>query len=272
MRRLIVKRLCFLLFAAMLPLVLSTLSEAQVGRKSADMRGDLQLEVVTVPQDIAAGFERLNSQVLLYHPVNSGSDERLKTERSGNLKNYPLLIFLHGSGGSNGKIERFKWKGEVKRFAARTKGDPLVSILVPQSKGHWDPGSLDKMLEYILEKNPAIDPNRIYCIGYSMGGKGTWEWAMASPGRFAAIIPKGFIPDLTDIRGMVDLPLWAMVGTKDSKPRVEGIQAMEKTLKELGSTGVKTTYFEGANHGSTPGEIKKLDGVYDWLFSHKLPR
>ena len=74
MRRLIVKRLCFLLFAAMLPLVLSTLSEAQVGRKSADMRGDLQLEVVTVPKDIAAGFERLNSQVLLYHPVNSVSD------------------------------------------------------------------------------------------------------------------------------------------------------------------------------------------------------
>jgi hypothetical protein len=72
----------------------------------------------------------------------------------------------------------------------------IASILVPQSNGLWDPGSLDKLLAHVLEKNPTIDSNRIYCNGYSMGGKGTWEWAMASLERFAAIISKGFIPDL----------------------------------------------------------------------------
>ena len=51
----------------------------------------------------------------------------------------------------------------------------IASILVPQSNGLWDPGSLDKLLAHVLEKNPTIDSNRIYCIGYSMGGKGTWE-------------------------------------------------------------------------------------------------
>ena len=182
MRRLIVKRLCFLLFAAMLPLVLSTLSEAQVGRKSADMRGDLRLEVVTVPQDIAAGFERLNSQVLLYHPVNSGSDERLKTERSGNLKNYPLLIFLHGSGGSNGKIERFKWKGEVKRFAARTKGDPLVSILVWYLKVRaiGIRGPLIKCLNTSLRKIwPSIRIESTASVtAWAEKGRGNGQWPL----------------------------------------------------------------------------------------------
>jgi len=235
-------------------------SEAQLLKKSGDTHGNLRLETITIPEHVAEGFERLNPQVLLYHPVNP------KTKKS------PLVIFLHGSGGSKRSIERSKWTGEVKAFITPKAGRPIVHILVPQSKGEWDPASLNKMLDHIIETNPTIDTHRIYCIGFSMGGKGTWEWAMTSPERFAAIIPQGFIPDLASIKGMIKLPIWAMVGTKDSKPRVEGIPAMEKALKELGSTVVKTTLFEGANHGATRGEVKKLEGVYDWLFSHTLPR
>ena len=147
------------------------------------------------------------------------------------------------------------------------KHEPLV--VEPQSDGEWDPDSLNAMLTYIIRENPDVDPNRIYCVGYSMGGKGTWEWAMTHPDRFAAIIPKGFIPDLSKLDGMVDLPIWAMVGDKDSKPRVEGIPAMEKALKELGSTVVKITVFEGANHATAAGRSKEEPGVYEWLFSWK---
>jgi hypothetical protein len=62
-----------------------------------------------------------------------------------------------------------------------------------------------------------------------------------------------------------------MVGTKDSRPRVEGIRAMEKTLKELGSSTVKTTFLEGANHGSAQKEARKVEGIYDWLFLPRAP-
>lgn len=235
-------------------------SEAQLPKKSGDTHGNLQLETITIPDHIAGDFVRLNPQALLYHPVE------MDTEKS------PLVIFLHGSGGSNRSIERSKWTGEVKAFIKPKNGWPFVHLLVPQSKGEWDPASLNKMLDHIIQANPMIDTNRIYCIGYSMGGKGTWEWAMTSPDRFAAIIPKGFIPDLSGIEKMVDLPIWAMVGSKDSRPRAAGIPAMEKALKELGSTVVKTTIFEGANHATAAGESKNMEGVYDWLFSHALPR
>ena len=264
--RSVVKSFNALAIGLILSLFFCNSSEGQVKPSVGDVRGNLRLEVVTVPNDVSGSFERLNPQVLLYHPVS------VKPERKSDVEKNPLLIFLHGSGGSKGNIEKFKWKGDVKRFTARGGEYPASHILVPQSKGHWDPVSLNKMLDFVLKKNPSIDPNRVYCIGYSMGGKGTWEWAMASPERFAAIVPKAFIPDMSGIAGMVELPLWAMVGTKDSRPRVDGIRAMEKRLKELGSKVVKTTYFEGANHGSAGGEIKKLEGVYDWVFSHKLPR
>ena len=100
-----------------------------------------------------------------------------------------------------------------------------------------------------------------------MGGKGTWEWAMNYPNRFAAIIPKGFIPDLSKIDGMIDLPIWAMVGDKDSKPRVEGISAMENVLKESGSTKVRVSVFKGANHATASGLSRYEPGVWEWLFS-----
>lgn len=256
------KQLCILFLVSFFSGV--GLSEAQLLKKGGDTHGDthgdLRVETLTVPDEVADGFERLNSQVLLYHPVKS------TTEKS------PLVIFLHGSGGGRRSIERSKWMGEVKTFIRPKEGRPKVHLLVPQSKGEWDPGSLNEMLDYVIDKNPAIDTQRIYCIGYSMGGKGTWEWAMASPGRFAAIIPKGFIPDLSGLKGMVELPIWAMVGSKDTKPRAEGIPAMEKALKELGSTVVRTTVFDGANHASAAGEAKKVEGVYEWLFSQALPR
>ena len=235
-------------------------AQAQAQPNSAEVRGNMRMEVVTVPEAVADTFQRLNPQALLYHPIETTTAKQ------------PLIIVLHGSGGSKRSIERSKWTGEVREFIAPKDDRPRTHILVPQSNGEWVPASLNKLLDHVLETTPTIDTNRIYCIGYSMGGKGTWEWAMTSPKRFAAIIPKGFIPDLSAIDGMVTLPIWAMVGTKDSKPRVEGIPTMEQALKARGSTAVRTTLFEGANHGTTPKEIKQLKGVYEWLFAHSLPR
>lgn len=226
----------------------------------SNTRGNLELVPVVVPENTAKAFKRLNSKALLYRPVHAKD------------KKTPLIIFLHGSGGSKRLIESFAWSGEIRSFIKSQEGHPPVHILTPQSKGEWDPASLDALLDHTLKTTPAIDTNRIYCIGYSMGGKGTWEWAMHSPKRFAAIIPKGFIPNLSAIEKMVELPIWAMVGDKDSKPRVEGIQTMEKTLKNLGSKVVKITIFSGANHATASGASKKLAGVYTWLFSHKLPK
>ena len=223
--------------------------EAQSSKNSVgDERGNLRLEVVSIPNAISQGLVRLNPEVLLYHPLNIEGEST------------PLVIFLHGSGGSRRSIERSKWTGEVKSFVSTQDGLPSAHVLVPQSKGLWDPGSLDKMLDYVLETNPTIDVNRVYCVGYSMGGKGTWEWAMTSPNRFAAIIPKAFIPDVSKLKGMVDLPIWAMVGTRDSKPRSEGIPAMKKALQELGSKVVKITVFEGANHATAAGRVQTTGG------------
>lgn len=234
--------------------------EAQQGkgkglRKQAETQGNYRVTVVEIPGEVASEFERLKPKVLLYRPIET-SQEKL-----------PLVVTLHGSGGGRRDIEQKKWQGAIRQLLQPENQKHEVLVLEPQSEGEWDPDSLDAMLAHVMHRNPDVDPKRIYCMGYSMGGKGTWEWAMHYPDRFAAIIPKGFIPDLSKVDGMVDLPIWAMVGDKDSKPRVEGIPAMERALRGRGSTVVKITVFEGANHATAAGRSKEEPGVYEWLFS-----
>lgn len=239
-------------------------AEAQQGkgkrkglRKQSVQQGNYRVAVVEIPEELVSGFERLKSKVLLYRPIKT-SREKLS-----------LVVTLHGSGGGRRDIEQKKWQGTIRQLLKPENQKFEAMVLEPQSGGEWHPDSLEKMLANVIRENPDIDTKRIYCVGYSMGGKGTWEWAMNYPDRFAAIIPKGFIPDLSKIDGMVDLPIWAMVGDKDSRPRAEGIPAMEKALKKLGSTKVKISVFRGANHATAAGRSRDEPGVFEWLFSWK---
>lgn len=228
------------------------------GTSGPDRQGNLRLEVVTFPQDVQAGFKDLNKQALLYHPIEKPEGKT------------PLIVLLHGAGGTHKQdISAFKGNRDVKWFVNAENSKYPAKILVPQSAGLWDPDSLNKMLDHMLKTNSDIDKDRVYCIGYSMGGKGTWDWAMSSPERLAAIIPVAFIPDLRKLKDMVDLPIWAMVGTADRR-RAREIPKMEKALKELGSTAVRTTLFEGANHAATAGKAWAVEGLLDWLFAQSL--
>jgi len=221
-------------------------------------QGNLRLEVVTFPQAVQAGFKDLNKQALLYHPIEKPEGKT------------PLIILLHGAGGTKKKdISAFKVNRDVKWVMTPKNRKYIAKILVPHSRSLWDPNSLNKMLDHILSTNSDIDKDRVYCIGYSMGGKGTWEWAMSSPKRLAAIVPVAFIADLSKLKDMVDLPIWAMVGTRDRR-RARGIPKMAEALKELGSTAVRTTIFEGANHASTAGKAWAVEGLLDWLFAQSL--
>jgi len=240
--------------------VFATPAEAQNGtgkglRKRSEDQGNYRVAVVEIPEEVTSEFERLKPKVLLYRPIETSQ------------KKLPLVVTLHGFGGGRRDIERKKWQGAIKQLLKPENRKYEAMLLEPQSEGEWDPDSLQQMLDYVIRENPDVDAKRVYCMGYSMGGKGTWEWAMNYPDRFAAVIPKGFIPDLSKIDGMVDLPIWAMVGDKDSRPRVEGIPAMEKALKELGSTKVKILVFEGANHATASRRANDEPGVLEWLFS-----
>ena len=214
-----------------------------------------RLEMITFPQEVQDADSNMNREALLYHPNK-------KTEGKN-----PLIVLLHGAGGTKqDNISAFIGNRDVRWLMTPANSKYVAKILVPHSRSHWNPVALNRAVEHLLKTNEDIDEDRVYCIGYSMGGLGTWNWARHSPDRLAAIVPVAFIASQDDLKKVVDLPIWAMVGTADRR-RAGSIPSMEKALKELGSTSVRTTVFEGANHATTAALAWSRDGLLDWLFS-----
>ena len=245
------------------------MSEDEVAKaraEAAKRRGDSdkpeyhRLEVVTFPQVVTAADSNMDKEALLYHPIKKPEGK------------IPLIVLLHGAGGTKQKsVTAFKGNRDVKWVMTPANSKYVAKILVPHSRSHWSPDALNKAVDHLLSTNDDIDKDRIYCIGYSLGGLGTWNWARHSPERLAAIVPVAFIANQSDLKKMVDLPIWAMVGTADRR-RAGSIPSMEKALKKLGSTVVRTTIFQGANHGQTANKAWSQEGLLEWLFAQSRKR
>ncbi len=214
-----------------------------------------RLEIVTLPPEVQKADSNMNQKALLYHPLKKSEGK------------IPLIVILHGAGGTKQKeISAFQGNRDVRWVMTPANSKHIARVLVPHSRSHWNPDALNKVVDHLLTNYENIDNDRVYCIGYSLGGLGTWNWARHSPGRLAAIVPVAFIADQNDLEKLVDLPIWAMVGTGDRR-RAGTIPAMEKSLKELGSIAIRTTVFEGANHGQSASKAWAQDGLLDWLFA-----
>ena len=106
-------------------------------------------------------------------------------------KEYPLVFFLHGAGERVQDPHEAMRHGYMKYVREQGKEYPFIFI-APQCIGnnYWASftESLSAFLDYILDTYP-IDRSRVYLTGLSMGGTGTWMFAMAKPDTFAALMP-----------------------------------------------------------------------------------
>ncbi len=154
---------------------------------------------------------------------------------------------------------------EVKGLGLAELAAKNLILLEPNSSDTWDAGSLNTMLDYVLETNEEIDENRIYVMGHSMGGWGTWDWINESPDRFAAASPCGFPADgMGDPARLVNLPIWGMAGGDDGA-RTAGIKKMVERLRAAGNKNVKHTEFPGASHSEGNAAVFSSVGLVEWM-------
>jgi len=211
---------------------------------------------ITVTQQMALRY-------LLYLPSDYDAQQH-----------YPLMLFLHGAGERGDDLDLVKLHGPPKRIE---EGADLPFIIVaPQCpEDHWwyefNP-ALMGLIDNIIE-NYAVDTDRVYLTGLSMGGYGSWYLAYENPDRFAAMIPIcGGMRWLVDVHRAAErlksLPIWTFHGEDDPIVPVSQSELMVAALKEVGSD-VKFTTYPGVEHNSW-GVTYENPEIYEWLLRHKI--
>ncbi len=196
---------------------------------------------------------------LLYLPDDYGKDAQQK---------WPLMIFLHGSGESGDDLEKVKAHGPPKLIAAG-KAFPFI-VVSPQSPGGgWNTETLNAMLDDLL-KTRAIDEDRVYLTGLSMGGFGTWAWAQENPERFAAIAPICGGGLAWRARRLQNVPTWAFHGVKDPTVPVRASEEMVDAMKKANALEVKLTEYPEAGHDSWTVTYNNPE-LFAWFLQHTRP-
>jgi len=118
-------------------------------------------------------------------------------ENYNSRKPLGLIISLHGGAGSSPQTSAAKNLEGMRRFSGG--GDfIIVSPGAPPLVYHWGNSKFsfpesELHLQSVVEEYSmryAIDPNRVYLTGFSMGGIGSWWHAFRQADRFALIAPK----------------------------------------------------------------------------------
>ncbi len=167
-------------------------------------------------------------------------------------KKYPVIVSLHGAGGkgTNNKNQLKDWNLQL-ADKQRRKDFPCY-VVAPQADQLWNPDHLEK-IKSIIDTLPSVDMNRIYILGHSMGGHGTYIFTQLDPDFFAAAAPSAGsglrrTEPFIDAEKIKNLPIWAFHGDKDGVCPIGKDQAVFDEMKRLGGN-MKFTIWEGDNHG-----------------------
>lgn len=197
---------------------------------------------------------------LLYQPEDYGVD--------GNIQ-WPLLVFLHGSGERGDNPEKVKVHGPP-MLISMGKQFPFF-VLSPQCpEGQdWDVEALHALIGQVVSSY-GIDERRVYVTGLSMGGGGTWDLAFAHPDYYAAIAPVcGPVNRNHRERAgtLKDLAIWAFHGAMDNVVPLAPAAILVNELHQAGNQAEFTIYPD-ANHNSWTRTYNN-PLLYEWLLKQK---
>lgn len=118
----------------------------------------------------------------------------------------------------------------------------------------------------LVRKEYKIDPDRIYLMGHSMGGIGTWTLGAKHPEIWAALGPISGVADPRTVESMKHIPEIVVHGDADTTVPVSGSRNMVAEMKRLG-TDVKYIEVPGGSHTNVPGP--NMQAIFDFFDTHK---
>ena len=177
-------------------------------------------------------------------------------------RSYPVIVSLHGAGGkgNDNKKQLKDWNRQLTEQQRRR--DFPCYVVAPQAPGLWNADHLKK-IQALIRTLPSVDNDRIYCLGHSMGGHGTYIFIQLDPGYFAAAAPSAGsglkrTEEFIFPAKIKDIPIWAFHGDRDGVCPIEKDRKVFAGMKKLGGN-MKLTTWKGDNHGVSGKMIPGAD-------------
>lgn len=182
-------------------------------------------------------------------------------------KQYPVILLLHGAGGRGNDVKVIR---DNPFFIFRKNlTDTQFVTFAPQCSGNTWFDHFETLRRFVacISSLSFTDSSRIYLVGPSMGGYGTWQLGMSIPEYFAAIVPICGGGMAWNADRLKNVPVWAFHGEDDDCVPCEESRKMVAAVNRTGGSA-KLTVYPGVNHASW--EKAYADpALYEWLLTNK---
>ena len=196
----------------------------------------------------------------------------------------PAIVYLHGAAGAGTdnlkQITGGNTLGTHVWTTKETQARYPAFVIAPQAAEgeRWSTttsqlapyASLAVELLTNLSKELSIDADRVYLIGQSLGGYGTWDLVSKRPELFAAAVPLCGGGDPARAAAARHVPIWAFHGAVDQTVPVVRSREMVAALRTAGST-VKYTEYPNVGHNVWTVAFAERE-LPDWLFAQRRGR
>ena len=180
---------------------------------------------------------------------------------------YPAIFFLHGAG-SRGEEMGNLIANPFFQDIQKHRDFPFVIIAPLCTENTWI--DLWERLMALVKQSaalPYIDENRLYLMGASMGGYGSWQMGMSLPEYFAAMVPICGGGLFWNAARLVNIPVWAFHGAKDTVIPLEESQKMVDAVNAAGGNA-RLTVYPNNDHNAWSDTYSNPE-VFAWLLSHR---
>ncbi|MBQ2732579.1 MAG: prolyl oligopeptidase family serine peptidase, partial [Clostridia bacterium] len=184
---------------------------------------------------------------------------------------YPMLIYMHGSGFESKHIDEIGINTLLGQAAMYTKQQ--IICIIPQCLPgqYWPINPYTTEVAFNLfediQKHLSVDKSRIYVSGHSYGSMGTLILLENHPNYFAgAMVAAGAASSYTNYKNIATTPLRMFCGDKDAGFAAK-LNNLYGELKAL-NADVEYTVWPGQGHATFSYTAKNCD-VAKWLLAQK---